>query len=78
MCTENPENLTRPREPVNGVTICPRCGSEDVRLGKEAFIAHCRATAMKYIWRTGKKDDAVQDMNKAIWYLQRAVEELRE
>ena len=45
-------------------------------LGKEAFVAHCRATAMKYIWRTGKKDDAVQDMNKAIWYLQRAVEEL--
>lgn len=46
-------------------------------LGSEAFVAYCRANAMKYIWRTGKKDNAVQDISKAIWYLQRAVEELK-
>jgi hypothetical protein len=49
-------------------------------LGSEAFTAHCRATAIKYIWRTGKKDKAaeVQDLHKAIWYLQRAAKELEQ
>lgn len=32
MCTENGKNLTRPDEPVKGVTICPECGSEDVSI----------------------------------------------
>lgn len=47
-------------------------------LGSEAFIAHCRATAMKYIWRTGKKDNAQQDIAKAVWYLQRALKEMEQ
>ena len=37
-------------------------------LGDE-FNAYCRGTAMKYIWRTGKKWDADEDIKKAIWYL---------
>lgn len=43
----------------------------------ELFVAHLRSTAIKYLWRTGKKDDAVQDMHKAIWYMSKAVEVLR-
>lgn len=26
--------------------------------------------AMKYIWRAGLKGDAIEDLKKAIWYLQ--------
>jgi len=25
--------------------------------------------AIKYLWRAGLKDDAVQDLEKAIWYI---------
>jgi len=32
--------------------------------------------AVKYIIRSGKKGDAKEDLNKAIWYLQRAIENL--
>ena len=39
-------------------------------LGEDAFFAYCRGTAMKYIWRTGHKWDADEDIKKAIWYLQ--------
>jgi hypothetical protein len=39
-------------------------------LGEEAFKDYCRGTAMKYIWRTGNKWDAEEDIKKAIWYLQ--------
>lgn len=26
---------------------------------------------MKYIWRAGEKDDVQQDLDKAIWYIER-------
>lgn len=43
-------------------------------LGTEAFVAYCRGNAMKYIWRAGHKDDIVQDLKKAVWYLNRAIQ----
>ena len=39
-------------------------------LGEEGFKDYCRGTAMKYIWRTGHKWDADEDIKKAIWYLE--------
>ncbi|MGK5496373.1 DUF3310 domain-containing protein [Streptomyces sp. URMC 125] len=37
----------------------------------------CLGNAMKYIWRAGlKTDDPIQDIDKAIWYLQREKERL--
>ena len=42
-------------------------------LGEDGFNAYCRGTAIKYIWRTGKKWDAEEDLKKAIWYLERLV-----
>jgi hypothetical protein len=32
--------------------------------------------AIKYAWRAGKKGDAVQDLRKAIWYLEREITRL--
>jgi len=41
-------------------------------LGRDGFVAYCRGNAMKYIWRD--KLDNVEDWNKAIWYLNKAIE----
>ena len=30
--------------------------------------------AIKYIWRAGLKGDAVEDLRKAAWYIQREIE----
>ena len=30
--------------------------------------------AMKYIWRADHKDDALQDLEKAAWYINREIE----
>jgi len=38
---------------------------EDFNLG------FCLGNAVKYILRAGKKQDRIQDLRKAIWYLQR-------
>lgn len=45
-------------------------------LGLEGFVAHCRGTAIKYAWRSGKKANHAEDLRKGAWYLNRAAEEL--
>ena len=37
----------------------------------------CLGNAIKYIWRAGLKDDAVQDLEKAKWYIEREIERLK-
>ena len=33
--------------------------------------------AIKYIWRAGEKGDAVQDLEKSVWYVQREIARLK-
>ena len=41
-------------------------------LGPEGFRAHCRGTAIKYLWR--EKWNNHEDYKKAAWYLDRLIE----
>mgnify|MGYP001562564110 CR=1 FL=1 len=34
----------------------------------------CLGNAMKYIWRAGEKDNVLEDLRKARWYLDREIE----
>lgn len=34
----------------------------------------CVGNAIKYLWRAGEKDDYVQDLEKAKWYIEREIE----
>lgn len=36
----------------------------------------CRGNAIKYIWRAGEKGDAVEDLKKALWYINREINRL--
>lgn len=42
---------------------------------KDEFKGHLRLTAIKYISRLGKKDCPKQEIKKAIWYLNKLLEE---
>ena len=42
----------------------------------EEFRGHLRLTALKYLSRFGKKDDELQELKKAKWYLDKLIEEL--
>ena len=33
--------------------------------------------AMKYLWRAGLKGDAVEDLEKALWYVQRELDRVK-
>ena len=39
-------------------------------------MSFCIGNAVKYLWRAGKKGDAVQDLRKAVWYLEREIKRL--
>ena len=47
------------------------------KLTKEEFQGYCKGNALKYISRAGKKnpDKYNEDLKKAIWYLERAVQQ---
>ncbi|MFW6159071.1 MAG: DUF3310 domain-containing protein, partial [Planctomycetota bacterium] len=38
----------------------------------------CRGNALKYLWRAGRKGDAVEDLKKARWYIEREIARLEE
>jgi len=42
----------------------------------EEFCGHLRLTAIKYLSRTGKKDNHVQDLKKAQWYINKLITEV--
>lgn len=41
-------------------------------------MSFCLGSAIKYIWRAGKKGDAAEDLEKAVWYLRREIARLKE
>ena len=45
--------------------------------GVEKFIAYCEINAFKYRMRAGRKNDAAEDLKKAMWYEEKA-EQYRE
>lgn len=36
-------------------------------------MGFCLGNAIKYIWRADLKDDAIQDLEKAKWYIEREI-----
>jgi hypothetical protein len=43
----------------------------EAKLSPEEYRGYLRGNALKYLSRAGHKDDAVQEISKAIWYLER-------
>ena len=68
---ENKNMIDHPSHYTNGL----ECIDEMVAVfGVEAVIAHCKWNAWKYRYRAGNKWDKEEDLKKADWYLQKAVE----
>lgn len=36
----------------------------------------CRGNAVKYLWRAGEKGSAIEDLKKAVWYINREIARL--
>lgn len=42
--------------------------------GKKDVEIFCRLNAFKYLWRSKYKNNYIEDLKKAIWYLNKAIE----
>lgn len=40
-------------------------------------MGFCLGNAVKYIWRADLKNDAIEDLEKAVWYIKRELEKRR-
>lgn len=45
---------------------------------KAEFVAFCRLTALKYLWRMGKKGPAIYDLEKCRDYINWAIKRLED
>ena len=67
-------NVLRPTWYTKGTIEC--IDAIESAFSKKDTAAFCRINAFKYIWRsTPHKDNAEINVRKAIWFLERSIEE---
>ena len=57
-------------QPTHYASTMPSVKVECIDFAKD--MNFCQGNAFKYVWRAGHKDDASQDLQKAIWYLNKS------
>ena len=67
--------VNHPRHYTAGAVEC--IDAIEAALGPEGFVAYCRGNALKYCWR-GPLKNGLEDLAKAVWYLQRAIQSSRQ
>lgn len=53
---------------------CSSCGAGIECIQVTESMGFCLGNAVKYIWRAGLKGDAIEDLKKSVWYIQREIE----
>lgn len=63
------------------VLTCPLCGHEGVAevecIDVTRYMSFCAGNAMKYLWRHLEKGNPIQDLEKAVWYIQEEIARLK-
>lgn len=49
----------------------------EASMTSEAYRGYLKGCCLKYLWRYEKKDNPVQDLEKARWYLDRLIIEIK-
>ncbi len=68
---DNKTETSQKKEMVNHPSHYQGNKFEVIDIIEDYKLDFCLGNAVKYILRAGKKDDIIQDINKAIWYLER-------
>ena len=57
---------------------CARCGAPIECIHVAELFGFNRGNVIKYIWRAGLKGDAIEDLKKARWYIDREIRRLEQ
>lgn len=73
----NGEASDRVNHPAHYTQGCVECidALKSATIGLEGIEAVCTANAIKYLWRW-KRKNGVEDIEKAIWYLERLKDDI--
>ncbi len=61
--------VNHPAHYAGGDAKCSKCGHPIECIDVTRHLNFNVGNAIKYLWRLGKKDDVLQELNKAIWYI---------
>lgn len=56
--------------------VCDKCGDPIECIEVVRHLDFNTGNAIKYIWRARHKGNTIEDLQKAVWYLQDEIEEL--
>ncbi|MFA5023354.1 MAG: DUF3310 domain-containing protein [Patescibacteria group bacterium] len=51
---------------------------ETIKVIEAWGLDFCLGNAIKYISRAGKKENTIEDLKKAVWYIERRIKQLQE
>jgi len=63
------ENVNHPSHYASGNIEC--IDAMEAAFGRAEVASFCKLNAFKYIWRCFHKNDGIEDVDKALWYLHR-------
>ena len=66
----NDDAINHPSHYTNSEAKCPECNATVECITVAKHMEFCLGNVLKYIWRAGKKGNAIEDLKKARWYLQ--------
>lgn len=76
-----PDNVSTMSDTVNNTTdfvhhpkhyTSDDCGVEAIEV--TSLLPACISNAVKYVWRCGKKDEDLQELKKALWYINYSID----
>lgn len=72
--TSKDDAVNHPKHYTSGTVECIDAIESALGAG---FAEYCRGNAIKYIWRCGLKGDPVEDLSKAAWYINAAINSMK-
>jgi len=63
--------VNHPAHYMNRGILCPKCDSQIECIDVTEKMDFILGNAIKYIWRAPFKGDAIRDLQKAVWYIER-------
>lgn len=67
------DNVNHPKHYTSSPSTC-ECGRFIECIQVTEHMGFCLGNAIKYIWRADLKNDAIEDLEKAQWYIAREIE----
>jgi len=73
-CKNAPEAVNHPKHYTSLGATCEECGADIECIQISERFGFCLGNVIKYTWRAELKGKTLEDLQKAVWYLNREIE----